>query len=61
MTIYNRWGGSDIFTPPTSISIGTDSWINGKLAPIGNYVYHVAVKDRYDAVTDLHGTVKLIR
>jgi gliding motility-associated-like protein len=61
LKIYNRWGG--IIFESDNINRGWDGTINdgGTMAPIGIYVYYIAVENIYGEIFKYEGQLNLIR
>lgn len=60
LQIYNRWG--EVIFETSNVSIGWDGYLNGKICPVGTYVWKIDIKKR-DAAESIHlkGHVNLIR
>ena len=61
MKIYNRWGG--MLFESDDINRGWDGTIsNGKdIAPVGVYLYYIAVENIYGEIFKYEGKLDLIR
>ena len=59
LSIYDRFG-QKIYTT-TNILEGWDGYVNGEMAEVGLYVYHLVVQNSYGDEIERRGTVTLLR
>lgn len=59
MSILNRWG--QVVFHSDDINKGWDGTVNGVNAPVGSYVYRIAVVDIIDQTVEKNGTFMLLR
>jgi gliding motility-associated-like protein len=59
MSVLNRWG--QVIFHSDDINKGWDGTINGANAPVGSYVYRIAVVDIIDQTVEKNGTFMLFR
>lgn len=59
MVIYNRWG-QKLFTT-TDVNLGWDGYFDGKLCPMGSYVYYIRFKLPNSEYFEKRGSVNLVR